>query len=363
MTNKNLTFIDFFSGIGGFRLGLEMAGHKCLGHCEINKFANRSYKAMHNPKESEWFAEDITKVKPEDIPRADIWCGGFPCQDISVAGTQNGLRGARSGLFYEFTKLLKGKKEEDKPSLLFLENVKNLFSINGGWDFARILIELDEAGYDAEWQLLNSAAYTGQNRERLFIVGHLRGRRTRQVFPIPRRDGKALKQIVGGMQGNRVYDPSGVSCTLASQAGGRGAKTGLYLVNKRHDQFYEREGFTCIDANYHKEIDNHGARTGVLDVRACLTPDRAEKRQQGRRFKDPGEPMFTLTAQDRHGVYINGRIRRLTPRECFRLQGFPDEYFDRARAVNSDNQLYIQAGNSVTVPIIHEIASKFHIED
>lgn len=83
-----LTFIDLFSGIGGFRLGLEQAGHKCLGHCEIDRFANQSYVAIHQPKEGEWFASDITKVRAADIPRVDIWCFGFPCQDISIAGNQ-----------------------------------------------------------------------------------------------------------------------------------------------------------------------------------------------------------------------------------------------------------------------------------
>lgn len=148
-----LTFLDFFSGIGGFRLGLEQAGHKCLGHCEIDKYANISYAAIHQP-EGEWFNNDITKVRAVELPRSDIWCFGFPCQDISIAGNQKGVRiGTRSGLFYAVTSLIRELKEEDKPTFLFLENVKNLFSINGGWDFARILIELDEVGYDAEWQV------------------------------------------------------------------------------------------------------------------------------------------------------------------------------------------------------------------
>jgi DNA (cytosine-5)-methyltransferase 1 len=279
-----MKFLDLFAGIGGFRLGMEMAGHQCVGWCEIDKYARKSYIAMHNPKGDEWFAEDIKKVQPNEVPKADVWCFGFPCQDISIAGKQRGLTGERSGLFYTVIDLIKSKKEEDKPSILFIENVKNLLSINGGWDFATILFELDEAGYDAEWQIINSSWFVPQNRERIFIIGHLRGKSARKVLPISGSNSKTLKQLIGGQQGMRVYDSKGISCTISSEGGGWGAKTGLYL--------------------------------------------------------------------------INNRIRRLTPKECFRLQGFPDEYFHKAQKVNSDTQLYKQAGNSVTVSVIYEIAKR-----
>jgi DNA (cytosine-5)-methyltransferase 1 len=184
-----MKFLDLFSGLGGFRLGLEMAGHECVGHCEIDKFANKSYIAMHEPKESEWFAEDITKVRADELPRADIWCFGFPCQDISIAGQQTGFKGHRSSLFFTVTGLIRDIEEENRPSVLFIENVKNLLSINRGGDFLKLLIELDEIGYDAEWQVLNSKHFgVPQNRERVFIIGHLRGRGTRKVFPIRQRD-------------------------------------------------------------------------------------------------------------------------------------------------------------------------------
>ena len=184
-----MKFLDLFSGLGGFRLGLEMAGHECVGHCEIDKFANKSYIAMHEPKESEWFAEDITKVRADELPGADIWCFGFPCQDISIAGKQKGFGGHRSSLFFAVTRIIRELEEEDKPSILFIENVKNLLSVNRGYDFLKLLIELDEIGYDAEWDILNSKHFgVPQNRERLFIVGNLRGRSRRKVFPIGERD-------------------------------------------------------------------------------------------------------------------------------------------------------------------------------
>ena len=144
---KQMTFLDLCSGIGGFRLGLETAGHKCIGYCEYDKFARASYEAMYDT-EGEWKAHDVTKLKPEDVPYADIWCFGFPCQDISVAGKQRGLVGKRSGIYYNIIDLLKGKEESAKPAYLLVENVKNLLSINAGFDFASVLSEMDEAGYD-----------------------------------------------------------------------------------------------------------------------------------------------------------------------------------------------------------------------
>ena len=192
-----MEFIDLCAGIGGFRLGLELAGHKCVGFCEIDKYAIKSYKAMHDT-EGEWYGDDITKLKSEEIPYADIWTFGFPCQDISVAGKQKGLRGERSGIYFSIIDLIKGKEEKDKPTYLLIENVKNLLSINGGFDFATVLTELDQAGYDAMWQVLNSKDFgVPQNRERVFIIANLRSRGRREILPITGENTAALKQIIG----------------------------------------------------------------------------------------------------------------------------------------------------------------------
>lgn len=123
--NEPMTFLDFFSGVGGFRKGFELCGMVCKGHCEIDKFADRSYRAIHDVKEDEWYGEDITKTEPADLPRVNLWAGGFPCQDISVSGRQRGLAGKRSSLFFEIVRLLKGTPAEDRPEWLVLENVKN----------------------------------------------------------------------------------------------------------------------------------------------------------------------------------------------------------------------------------------------
>ena len=467
-----LTFLDICSGIGGFRLGLEWAGHRCIGYCEYDKFARASYEAMYDT-EGEWKAYDVTELRPWDVPYADIWCFGFPCQDISIAGKQRGLRGKRSGIYYSIIDLIKGKEEGDKPTYLLVENVKNLLSVNGGFDFAEVLSEMDEAGYDVRWQVLNSKDFgVPQNRERVFLIAVLRSRGGREVLPVTGEDGGALKEVIGGMQGYRVYDPSGISVSIGASGGGMGAKTGLYCVgnvnpsgkgmngcvydarglapavtvNKGQgskvfvDQTLNRPKVTevarSLVACYTGRLINWRAtNSGVLEMkeaeaedggadtagaRAVLTPDRAEKRQNGRRMKEAGEPMFTLTAQDQHGVYLPeevsgdadmalpvrngtkqgydlaypgdgvclsypksesrrgrvgkgcsqtldtgcmmgtvtrcGRIRRLTPRECFRLQGFPDGLYERAAAVNSETQLYKQAGNAVTATVAYAVA-------
>ena len=371
------TFLDFCSGIGGFRLGLELAGYQCKGFCEKDKFAVKSYKAMFNT-EGEWYRDDVTNLIGTEVPYADIWCFGFPCQDISIAGKQRGLSGKRSGIYFNIIDLIKSKKEEDKPTYLLIENVKNLLSINQGFDFTTVLTELDEAGYDAMWQLLNSKYFgVPQNRERVFIIAILRSRGRREILP------------------------------LTGNGGGEGGKTGLYFIDQSTTKVEITDTSRCITSRYTAGVVNRTAmNSGVLEAKAVLTPDRIEKRQNGRRYKTSNEPMYTLAGTDEHGVAIKEatkqgyveanlgdsinmtfpesqtrrgrvgkgiaqtldtscnqgildkhyRIRRLTPKECFRLQGFPDELFEKAKAVNSDAQLYKQAGNAVTVPVAYAVA-------
>ena len=374
-----MKFLDLFAGIGGFRLGMESAGHECVGFCEIDKYARASYKAIHNT-EGEIELHDITTVTDEEIRaigHVDVICGGFPCQAFSIAGHRRGFEDTRGTLFFEIARFA----DILKPKYLFLENVKGLLNHDRGNTFKTILGALDGLGYDVEWQVLNSKNFSVlQNRERVFIIGHLRGQRTRNIFPLGRESEQSDCQqskieIVGNTKspngtsqgtGSVVYDSNGLIGTLCAR-----------------------------DYKEPKQI--------AIPV---LTPDRANKRQNGRRFKTDGEPMFTLTAQDRHGILIKEatkqgyaeaeigdsvnlshpnsktrrgrvgkqiantlltgesqgvvepdfRIRKLTPRECWRLQGFPDWAFDKAQEVNSNSQLYKQAGNSVTVNVIEVIA-------
>ena len=470
-----MKFIDLFAGIGGFRRGMELAGHECVGFCEFDKFATASYTSMHlltleqrerlnkmplkqrqkeilkeEYRNGEWYANDIRRVYAGDIPRADCWCFGFPCQDISVAGKQLGFQGNRSSLFFRVMYLIGQLEEENRPTYLFVENVKNLLSVNGGWDFARLLIEMEQRGYDAEWQVLNSKDFgVPQNRERCFIIGHLRGRSTAKVFPVERTDGENSIQIIDHKDGYRkntqVFAPDGITETLdTGQGGGRGHHVALPCFIDLCNSGTETTSIArCLQARYQKGCGTYKAQNSGIAI-PVLTPDRAEKRQNGRRFKEDGEPMLTLTGQDRHGVAIEpigvidsqgikvaeatkqgysecrvgidnvnlsvpgsktrrgrvGRdvantldtrcnqgvfvqvseeltiyavwyekyqcyiaIRKLTPKECFRLQGWTDDYFEKAEFVNSDSQLYKQAGNGVTVNVIRAIAEKIGEKD
>ncbi|MCF6161957.1 DNA (cytosine-5-)-methyltransferase [Furfurilactobacillus milii] len=429
MKKKGLKFLDLFAGVGGVRLGMEQAGHSCVGWVEWDKFARKSYIAIHKP-DGEFTEKDINDVASQELPKADCWCFGFPCQDISLAGKQGGFtNGKRSSLFFKATGLIKELKEEDKPSYLFIENVKNLLSINKGWDFAKLLIEMDEIGYDCEWDVLDSAEVVPQHRERVYIVGHLRGRRTRQVFPITGEDrsvdsesskinvagsyrpdtyhghGERYKVFADGLMPTLQATDYKQPKAIAVNQIGNIMDTKYFNGNPQPGRVYSTNGLAPTLSTM-----QGGGREPKIAI-PVLTPDRLNKRQNGRRFKTNGEPMFTLDTQDRHGVLIknatakgyqeavsgdginlsqaesktqrgrvqpqrahtlmtNGsegvlnndmRIRKLTPRECWRLQTFPDYLFDRAQKVNSNSQLYKQAGNSVTCEVVHRIAEKMEV--
>ena len=376
-----LTFLDFFSGVGGFRHGLELAGMKCIGFCEKDKFARKSYEAMYDTK-GEWFHDDITTIDPTRLPKADLWCAGSPCQNVSIAGKRAGLYGERSGLFFTFVELIKSQKEEDKPEWVLLENVKGLLSSGGGRDYLDYLSILDESGYDLEWQVFNSKDYgVPQNRERIYTIGHLRRKGRRKVLPLSRESGSHLKQLVGGMQSYRVYDPSGIATTLVGEGGGLGAKTGLYLIDQSLTEPKLTEEARCITARYTAGATKRTAmNSGVLEVQPILTQGIKVRNgtKQGYQLAEVGDSVdlsypSSLTRRARVGrgiahnlscscqmgaVVWNGRvvkIRRLTPKECFRLQGFSDDLFEKAKAVNSDAQLYKQAGNGVTVTVVYAI--------
>ncbi|EAW7215148.1 DNA (cytosine-5-)-methyltransferase [Listeria monocytogenes] len=407
------TFVDLFAGVGGFRLGMEAAGHKCVGFVEIDKYARTSYTAIHQT-EGEFEGHDITSISDDvirSIGRVDIIAGGFPCQAFSIAGKRRGFEDTRGTLFFEIMRWATVLK----PETLFLENVPGLLSHDEGITFETILRKMDEAGYDAEWDCLNACQFgVPQSRERIFLIGHSRKGCRRKVFPLERCNEQANLERIKKI--NRIYDHSQV------------------LFPKSEEAFSFAQKMTCIPV---------------------LSPQREEKRQNGRRFKTQGEPAFTLTAQDRHGIILssepepkvllegninpsgigmNGnvfsdeglsptittnkgeglkirireatkkgyaeaakydginlsmpesetrrgrvakqmtstldtgcqqgvvveemRIRKLTPRECWRLQGFPDWAFDAAAQVNSNSQLYKQAGNSVAVPVIAAIAEQ-----
>ncbi|PQF89983.1 DNA (cytosine-5-)-methyltransferase [Enterococcus faecalis] len=447
MIKQPYTFLDLFAGVGGFRLGLEKAGHKCIGFCEIDRKARESYKAIHNT-ENEVEMHDITTISDEfirGIGRVDILAGGFPCQAFSVAGKRKGFGDTRGTLFFEiarFAHIL-------RPKYLFLENVKGLLNHEGGATFETILRTLDELGYNVEWQLLNSKNYVAQNRERIFIIGRLRGECTNQIFPITGEE-TAVDQESAEINSVGTTNPKQIVVGNANPSS-KGMNGNVYSSEAISPTI------TC----------NHGEGSKIAIP--ILAPNKQKVRQNGRRCKENDEEMFTLTAQDRHGIIVEGnldggyrsassvvstdgisptlttmggggqepkilvreatkkgytqanpgdsinfsfpnstkrrgrvgkqyahtlltgeqqavvmdnfQIRKLTPLECWRLQAFPDEAFLAAKfgsreiakkiLVNqldhyncdykqtmSDSQLYKQAGNSVTVVVIYDIAKR-----
>ena len=372
-----MKFLDLFAGIGGFRLGMESAGHECIGFCEIDKFARASYKAIHNT-EGEIELHDITAVSDESIRRigrVDIICGGFPCQAFSIAGNRRGFEDTRGSLFFEiarFASIL-------RPKYLFLENVKGLLNHDGGATFETILGALDELGYNVEWQVLNSKDFgVPQNRERVLIVGHLRGECTRRVFPLS-KSGQQVASIkeqysntittrYGNSQGagayivesksqkvrsignihpsgngmnGEVYDSTGLAPTLTTNKG-----EGVKIIQRAHG--YNRGGEHDIAPTLTSNSYQENNLVKVVDFYNKITKD-----EVGTLTSSGGGS--TVRAGS-FGITDGYRIRKLTPRECWRLQGFPDWAFDKAQEVNSNSQLYKQAGNSVTVNVIAAIA-------
>lgn len=525
--DKKLTFIDFFAGIGGFRRGLELVGHKCIGFCEWDKFAAASYTSMHliterqrehlanlpikqrqkeilkdEYRNGEWYASDIRSVCGNDIPRADCWTFGAPCQDFSIAGKRAGLEGDRSSLIREIFRLLEEQEEQDRPEWLIYENVKGMLSSNKGLDYLSILSEMDRLGYDIEWQNINSKWFVPQNRERIYTVGHLRRFGRAKILPVTGTDGENSIQQLGHKEAERenpnayrVYSPNGLPpCLGTMQGGGREPSIAFpcFVDMTIGKGVNLTENARTLCARYQKGMTNHEGTTSGIAIKIIgevnssqdgqvhdisgiakchsaghnnspkiaipvIDVAHTEKNQNGKRVKENGAPMFTLTAQDRHGIavaiddtygfgetriyadcfptlrsgrnglkcgvgiidpqgrnnkevspkdicptlrsethgnlpnvcvnihetanYGNGiyvempegfmvyaiwyekeqcyiTIRKLTPKECFRLQGWTDNYFQKAAFVNSDSQLYKQAGNGVTVDVVREIGKR-----
>jgi DNA (cytosine-5)-methyltransferase 1 len=326
-----MNFVELFAGIGGFRWGLERAGHKCVWANEILEKPRSIYEFNFKDKPD---GRDIRTVQPDEIPDADILCGGFPCATFSVAGKRTGFstEDTRGSLFFEICRILRDKR----IPYVFLENVKGLLNHDEGRTFAVILASLDELGYDAQWECVNSKNFgVPQHRERVFIVGHLRSHPRPKVFPIGRRFGsQAVEGAEAQGQGERIHS----AC------------------------------LPTLDAHYYKGgstravIAEGSGSTARRSVRAVAYAGRKKDRvQNGRQIKENDEPAFTLTAQDRHGVLVDADLRMLTPIECERLQSLPDNWtkWYADGALVSDKERYERCGRSVTINVIEAIGRGF----
>src|SRR5574343_274643 len=284
-----MKYFSMFSGIGGFEYGIEKATEgrwKCVGHSEVNKYAIQIYQ-KHFAGHKNY--GDATRIVPEELPDFDFLCGGFPCQAFSIAGKRKGFDDTRGTLFFDIARILAVKK----PKCLLLENVKGLLSHDDGKTFSTIIGVLTDIGYHVQWQVLNSKNFgVPQNRERVFIVGHLGGQGGREIFPIT-KDSTADIEL-----------PTLTSRYYGGQANGGylrevEAQGEIKQINNpvhSNDRVYLEDGISPALNTM------QGGNRQPKVVMPVLTPDRLEKRQNGRRMKTDGEPAFTVTAQDKHGV-------------------------------------------------------------
>lgn len=362
-----MKFLELCAGIGGFRQALENLGCECVGYSEIDKHAIKLYSAWYN---DECNFGDITKIEAEKLPDFELLVGGFPCQAFSIAGKRGGFNDTRGTIFFDFARIMKAKK----PKFAIFENVKGLLNHDGGKTYETILRTLDELGYNAQWGILNTRFHgLPQNRERVYIVANLRERSSTKILfergngsadkmertengiigQFYNRKGKTHQDLgvisseghspallatthknprivkIGDIDGlntqySRVYDSEGVSTTINAQGGGLGAKTGLYKI-----------GTIGNDSLSNRIYSDKG-----VSATLCAGNNGGGKRMGG---------LYNIAY----------KVRRLTPKECFRLQGFKDEMVELGYKLGiSDTQLYKMAGNAVSVPVVEWVAQR-----
>ena len=357
-----MRFIDLFCGIGGFRLGLERTNNNrgflqetapkeripkehsksegrqtrftCVWANDNDKYACQIYRKHWGSEELH--EGDIRAVDVDTIPEHGLLCAGFPCQSFSVAGKRRGFEDTRGTLFFEICRVLRAKR----PVYLLLENVKGLLSHDDGRTFQTILESLDELGYDCQWEVFNSKNFgVPQNRERVFIIGHLRGKPRPKVFPIGETD-----EMVNGQSTGRPSIQGEHSTAIHSRynAGWRSHAQEQYIS-------------TAIDGSYFKGVDKHGERTMIMNIPHGWNDGLVKPLPNLRGEGDSAHNEMLLH---------KGNIRRLTPLECERLQGFPDGWTEggidkKGNEVGiSDTQRYRALGNAVTVNVIEVIGVK-----
>lgn len=327
-----MKIIDLFSGIGGFSLGFQRAGYHFTEHyfSEIDKHAIANYK---NNFPNAKYIGDITTIRPTDVAGADIITFGSPCQDFSMAGKRAGLAGAKSSLIEYAIALIANVR----PSIFIWENVKGAFSSNAGADFWAILQSFTHiGGYTIEWQLLNTSWLLPQNRERIYLIGHLAGRSECGVFPITENDIKI-----------RLNTPKDTHIQV-----------GTYRTHN------DGKGFREVKSNIAPTIPARARQDGsgmpVIQINLSKESNGRQPYQQNRVFDERGiSPALTRHNSD----YAISRMRRLTEIECERLQGFPDNWtqygnYDGTIKSIAKTQRYKLIGNAVTVDIVTMIAKR-----
>jgi DNA (cytosine-5)-methyltransferase 1 len=400
--------IELFAGVGGFRLGLERAGHTVVWANEWDKYACDVYDYNYHQKGHLIDRRDLTTIPASDIPAHDLITGGFPCQAFSIAGKRQGFDETRGTLFFDIMRIA----EHHRTPYLLLENVKGLLNHDHGRTFEVILRTLDECGYDAQWQVLNSKNFgVPQNRERTIIVANLRNQPRPEIFPIRQPSGAGIFGTIqasyykGGHEGSyviqeqpevrsnqaepiikqinpttyqdgRVYDPDGISPTINPAAAHGGPvipKIQVGTVDVRSGGFRPTDQANTINSNYATGIVGNGQRPAVLIPEATSkgyaeaaegdSVNLAHLESATRRGRVGKGIAQTLDAAAKQHTVTAGKIRRLTPLECERLQAFPDYWTATGRKSDgteypvSDTQRYKMMGNAVTTNVIEAVAS------
>ncbi len=316
LIEQNPRFIDLFAGIGGFRIALESFGLKCVFSSESNKYAQKTYQANFG----ELPHGDITKIKSEEIPAHDVLCAGFPCQSFSISGKQRGFEDIRGNLFFEIARII----EFHQPKVIFLENVKNFARHDGGRTLQTVEKILKNLNYRVFCKVLNASHFgIPTARERIYIIAVHKDLKIENFeFPIGVEQSVSLKEFLE-----------------------REEKTKEYIINRTDVIFKTKE----VEKDIFGEYPQKPVQIGIIN-----------KGGQGERIYHPNGHAITFSANgggvaSKTGAYlVDGKIRKLSPRECARIMGFPEEF----KIPVSDAQAYKQFGNTVAIPVIKAVIEK-----
>ena len=323
-----MKFLELCAGIGGFRQALENLGCECVGYSEIDKHAIKLYSAWYN---DECNFGDITKIEAEKLPDFELLVGGFPCQAFSVAGKRGGFNDTRGTIFFDFARIMKAKK----PKFAIFENVKGLLNHDGGKTYETMLRTLDELGYNAQWGILNTKFHgLPQNRERVYIVANLRERSSTKIL-FERGDDitDKVERTENGIIG-QFYNRKGKTHQDLGVISSEGHSPALLATTHKNPRIVKIGDIDGLNTQYSRVYDSEGVSTTI---------------------NAQGGGLGAKT-----GLYNAGdKVRRLTPKECFRLQGFKDEMVELGYKLGiSDTQLYKMAGNAVSVPVVEWVAQR-----
>lgn len=361
-----MNFVEMFSGIGGMGYGLMRAGWNCVGYAEWDKYAHRSYEILHDPNRRMWNRYNVRYVSNRSLRNLGrkrgpihLIAAGFPCQSFSIAGKRKGFTDTTRGtLFFEVLRWASILK----PRYLLLENVEGLLNHDGGRTFGTILGSLDEMGYVGEWCVLNSSSYVPQNRERIFIVASLGGNGGRKIFPFGSENGNSV-EVIGRVDikaddyCKRVYSTNGLSPYLPTMQGGSQEPKVMVVGNTNpsgngmNGQVFDSDGLAPTLTT------NKGEGNKILVQKPNWIPGTEDI---NRTLRTGGKS--SLSAKHNCDYIHDGyRIRKLTPLECFRLQSYPDEWYQKLKSAGiSDSQLYKMAGNGVTSEVAYQIGKRIY---